>query len=412
MRPVPLRIRSLGRVGRVALVASVGLVAWAVASAPAWAASWSAPVALPGSCGSSVALNPAGATAAGGTFTAADGSTHVEVCTSSDGKSWQATDLGAGGNEPNSGPRPAVAVASNGQVIAVWGTGSGCPGACSYTVQAAVRSPGGVWGAPVTLTTALTIGNGGIVLGTDGSGRAIAAWIELSNVHEAVLSAGGTWGPDTAISDNLDQGPAHDLSLAVDPSGAAIVAFNGGLNNLWAVSGSMAGGFSAPVEVALGYGNSNYHLTGLSALALNNAGQASIAWSVTGHTGTATRSPAGAWSAPTILATQASASVSTAIDGGGDAITVYGSSYAWDPAGAGWGTPVPLATGSTGGLVVADQAGTFVYADSTADAFTFAPGAANFGPGSGARGSLADLTIVPGQAVVLAGDAVFTEPVN
>src|SRR5207253_8904831 len=46
----------------------------------------------------------AGAMAAGGTFTAADGTTHVEVCTSPDGKTWQATDLGRGGDEPHGGP--------------------------------------------------------------------------------------------------------------------------------------------------------------------------------------------------------------------------------------------------------------------------------------------------------------------
>ncbi len=43
------------------------------------------------------------------------------------------------------------------------------------SVQAAVRPPGGGWGAPVTLTTGLYFGGGGIVLGMDGTGNAIAA---------------------------------------------------------------------------------------------------------------------------------------------------------------------------------------------------------------------------------------------
>ena len=61
---------------------------------------------------------------------------------------------------------------------------------------------------------------------------------------------------------------------------------------------------------------------------------------------------------------------------------------------------------------VADPAGTFVYANTAGDAFTFTAGATSFGTGSGSLGSLGGLKIVPGKAVMLAGDAVFTEPVS
>jgi hypothetical protein len=61
---------------------------------------------------------------------------------------------------------------------------------------------------------------------------------------------------------------------------------------------------------------------------------------------------------------------------------------------------------------VADPAGTFVYADSTGNAFTFTAGATSFGAGSGSHGSLGDLKIVPGQAVMLASNAVSAEPVS
>ena len=72
----------------------------------------------------------------------------------------------------------------------------------------------------------------------------------------------------------------------------------------------------------------------------------------------------------------------------------------------------PLPSGSSGGLAVADPAGTFVYADSGGNAFTFAAGATSFGTGSGSRGSLADLKIVPGLAVMLAAGAVSAEAVS
>jgi len=64
------------------------------------------------------------------------------------------------------------------------------------------------------------------------------------------------------------------------------------------------------------------------------------------------------------------------------------------------------------GGVLADKTGTFVYADSTGNAFTFSAGATNFGTGSGSRGSLGDLKIVPGRAAMLAANAVATETVN
>ena len=59
-----------------------------------------------------------------------------------------------------------------------------------------------------------------------------------------------------------------------------------------------------------------------------------------------------------------------------------------------------------------DPAGTFIYADTTGNAFTFTAGAASFGTGSGSHTSLADLKIVPGQAVLLAADTVSTQTVN
>src|SRR6516164_4737263 len=127
------RARSLRWISTGALASLAGLGAWGVQ--PALAASWGGPAQLPGSCGSSVAVNQAGAVAAGGTFQAADGSTHVQLCTSPDGKTWQATDLGQGGSLY----RPVMAVDPAGRAVAVWGSLVGCPASCSYIAQAAVR---------------------------------------------------------------------------------------------------------------------------------------------------------------------------------------------------------------------------------------------------------------------------------
>ena len=150
--------------GRGSLVALAGLAVFGVSPAlPALAASWSSPVTLPGPCGSSVAVNQAGAMAAGGTFTASNGTLQAEVCTSTNGTTWQATDLGPGGGV-------VVAVTPAGQTVALWeSTGS-------TALEAAVHPAGGSWGAPVTLSTNLDLSDGGLVLGTDGAGNVIAGW--------------------------------------------------------------------------------------------------------------------------------------------------------------------------------------------------------------------------------------------
>jgi len=399
-------------IGRGALALLAGLVAAGVSPAlPALAGTWSAPVQLPGSCGSAVAVNQAGAMAAGGTFTAADGTTHVQMCTSPDGKTWQATDLGPGGTEPHGGQHPVVALSPDGHAVAVWGSAVGCPAACEYIVQAAVRPPGGGWGAPVTLSTELYFGGGGIVLGMDGAGNAIAAWVGsyADASHYAVLSAGSSsWGTAQTLSTGNVQGAAHNLSLAVSSDGNAVVAFAGGGDGIWAASGTVTGGFSAPVHVAAG----DYSKDSAPKAAVDDAGQASLIWSQTTRTEAATRSPSGTWSAATVLASASSSSVAAAVDGAGNAIAVFGSSYSWHLAGGSWQTAAALPSGSSGGLAVADPAGTFVYADSGGNAFTFAAGATSFGVGSGSRGSLGDLKIVPGRAVMLAANTVSTETVN
>ena len=412
MQHAQSRARSRRWIGRGGLAALAGLVASGVSPAlPALAGSWSAPVQLPGSCGSSATVNQAGAMAAGGTFKAADGTTHVQVCTSPDGKTWQATDLGPGGDQPHGGQHPVMALSPDGHAVALWGSTVGCPASCAYILQAAVRPPGGGWGAPVTLSTELNWGAGGLALGMDGSGNAIAAWVGFyaGASHYAVLPAGKShWGQAQTLSTSSGQGAARNLSLAVSPDGSAVIAFAGGGDGIWAASASVLGGFSAPVHVAAG----DYGKDSAPKVALDDAGQASLVWSQTTRTEAATRSPSGAWSAATVLASASSSSVATAIDGAGNAIAVFGSSYSWHLAGGSWGPAAALPSGSAGGLVVADPAGTFVYADSGGNAFTFAAGATSFGAGSGSRGSLADLKIVPGLAVMLAAGAVSAETVN
>jgi hypothetical protein len=109
--------------------------------------------------------------------------------------------------------------------------------------------------------------------------------------------------------------------------------------------------------------------------------------------------------------------VTTAIGGAGNAIAVFGSSCCRDLAGGSWPAAAgrraaPLPSGSSGGLVVADPAGTFAYASTTGDAFTFSRRRHEPRRGQRITSSLAGLKIVAGQAAMLAADAVSAEPVS
>jgi hypothetical protein len=262
------------------------------------ASSWSPPVQLPGACGGSVAVNAAGAQVAAGFQQNADGGMSVQVCTSTDGQNWPApVTLGQGVS-------PTVAIAPDGRAVAVW---EGGPGTAA-TVQASVRPPGGQWSTAVTLTTDF----GHPVIGIDRSGNAIAAWAAFSGpIETAGLPAGGTW---TAVKTLAARGQA--VNLAVNLAGAAIVTWAATL----AASGTVLGGFAAPVSVS----PPPPYPIGYTRVVLNDAGQAALAWATGTNNMAATRSADGTWSTAVKLSGTRDGPVDVAIDGAGDAIAVFG----------------------------------------------------------------------------------------
>jgi hypothetical protein len=394
---------------------STSLIALGTSTAvalPAQAAgSWSPSVQLPGSCGGSVAVNAAGAQATAG-FGNADMS--VQVCTSVDGQTWSAPVTLA------QGVSPAVAIARDGRAVVVWEGGSGT----APTLQASVRPPGGQWSTAVTLATDY----GQPVLGIDGSGNAIAAWVAANGaIDTASLPAGGRW---TAVKTLAARGQA--LNLAVNSTGAAIVTWGTRFATL-ADSGTVLGGFATPVTV----GPPPPYPIGHTHVALNDAGQAALAWATFNANMAATRSAGGTWSTPTQLSARPDGPVDVAIDGAGDAIAVFeqfqpaGSSYtavaytSKRPAGGTW-PPLLSVPGddAAGSRAVADTAGTFVVAwedrtIQTLNVLTSPPGG-GFGPAATFPGVLAlgDLKIAPGHAVLTfapnssAPMSVSSEPVS
>src|SRR6516162_3019045 len=401
---------SLRRGGLLLAAALIALGTGTALASPAQAlTSWSPPVQLPGACGAALAVNAAGAEVAAGS----DSTNSVQACTSADGQNWSApVTLGQGYH-------PALAIAPDGRVVAVWTTAS--------TVLASVRPPGGQWGPAVTVSTVGAYRD--LVVGIDGSGNAIAAWMTGSSaIDTASLPAGARkW---TKVTTLATQGQAVDL--AVNATGAAIITWAGRTGAV-AASGTVLGGFAAPVTLGPPPG----YPIGHTRVVLNGQGDAAAAWVASGGTDlVATRSPDGSWAPSVTLSTTSSdGRIDVAIDGAGDARAIFGQqsgsypnnviSVAYTsarPAGGTWSTPALLSApgdATTSPHVVADAAGTFVvsWVDNTTGALTVltSPPGGGFGPATTFTGAFGDLTIAPGHAVLSFGSApmsISTEPVS
>ena len=386
------------------------------------ASSWSRPVQLPAGCVSSgsvpgLAVNAAGTEAAAGSQLNADNSTSVLVCTSADGQTWPAPVT------VGQGTSPAVALAPDGRAVTAWEGGP----FTAPVIQASVRPPGGTWSAPVTVGTDAR----GPLIGIDRSGNTIIAWQGATGIiHTASLPAGGSWTPaQTLAATNYGSG----LAMAVNSAGSAVLtwAAKGTGVGTYADSGTILGGFAAPVKVGL-----PPYPGGRTSVALNDAGQAVMVWArgLGAANVAATRSAAGTWSAPAQLSANEAGKLNVAIDGAGDAvatfkqyvpntsiIALYASKL---PACGSWGPPALLSppgdsvSNFFGGLVVADSAGTFVIAwtdgtTRTLNVLTSPPGG-GFGPATSfpSVGQINQLVIAPGHAALTFNSVVTTEPVS
>ena len=251
---------------RFRLALPVLLIALGTATAlavPAQAASsWSPPVQLPAGCVSSgsvpgLAVNAAGVEAAAGSQQNADNSSSVLVCTSADGQTWPApATVGQGGS-------PAVALAPDGRAVTAWLGGP----FTAPVIQASVRPPGGTWSAPVTVGSDAS----GPLIGIDRSGNAIIAWAAAGTIHTASLPAGGSWTPAQTLATNYGSG----LAMAANSAGSAVLtwATKAPGPGTYADSGTILGGFAAPVKVGL-----PPYPGGRTSVALNDTGQAAMVW--------------------------------------------------------------------------------------------------------------------------------------
>ena len=384
-----------------------------VIAAPAQAAQWSTPVQPPEGCQStpsgapSLALNATGAWVIAAYAQTGSGlqAFTVSACTSNDGVNW------SGPIAIGQGTSPSVAIAPDGHAVAVWQGGP----ATSPNIQASTRPANGAWSAPVVVSTIA----GRPLIGMDVSGNAIAVWAGstlATPVATASLPANGNW---TTARTLVAQGGGIDLTT--NSVGGAIMGWKTHSGLVQAVSGTILGGFGAPVTLGTGTRN------GLPPVhvALNHAGAASFAWQAnSASNNVVTRSPGGTWSSVTVLPGPNVAGIDTAIDGAGNAIAAYAVIQATGtltyasrrPAGGTWGAPTLLsATNDKGGVGVAgDDAGTFVViwndAAGHVEAVTVPPGG-GFGPGTPVGTAPSRRLLIPGKAVLWTTAGISTEPV-
>jgi hypothetical protein len=271
---------------------------------------------------------------------------------------------GAGEN----GSDPQVAMDQAGDAVAVWQSSSNT----GVTVQAAVRSAGGSFSAPVDLSVEGRVFFPQVAI--DEAGDAVAVWEIINDtgviVQAAVRPAGGSFSAPVNVS---AAGPnLYRPQIAIDQAGDAVAVWvdRSGENEIVRAAVRPAGGvFSAPVDVsATGENASEPHV------AIDPAGDAAVVWLGSRDTNSIVRAavrPAdGVFSAPVdVSATGQNAAVPrVAVDQTGDAVVAWERpggvnrivQAAVRPAGGLFSPPVDLSAGDENAFspqVAMDQAG-------------------------------------------------------
>jgi hypothetical protein len=224
-------------------------------------------------------------------------------------------------------PLARLAVNAGGEAVATWVELDS--GSSVYAVRAAVRDPGGTWGAPATVSdpAGFSAESFGVPQATiDADGTAVVAWTAQDNgpayashVQQATY-AGGAWSTaqDLASSANV----IDPVALAGDGAGGAVAAWRE--EGPYSVSAALrSGGAWAPAEQL----STDVAPTCTAVLAVAaGAPGPTVAWE-DGASGVAARTHgAGGWGAPATLFTPPA---DTAVGGIGLAGGAGGTAAAW-----------------------------------------------------------------------------------
>ena len=253
--------------------------------------------------------------------------------------------------------RPDVAVAPDGEAIAVWCYDNGS----NEIVQASVRpASGGAWQAPVQLSEAGRNASAPVVR-IDPAGEAIVAWELFDGSHQIVQAsvrpeAGGAWTSPVTLSDPGDD--SYSPQIGLDPSGEAIAVwelYNGSNAIAQASVRPQAGGaWQTPVDLS-----ETNHEAYAPQIAVNAKGEAIAVWAFDNGSHAIAQASVrpqagGAWQTPVDISETASyaSEPQVALNDEGEAVAT------WDlwsteelvqvsvrSAGGSWQTPVTLGRG-------------------------------------------------------------------
>jgi len=249
-----------------------------------------------------------------------------------------------------------IAVGADGTVAVAW---SQLYGSCAnYCVRAAVRTPAGTWGDPVTLSNSGRNDGPQVAIAPDGT--VTVAWSndDAAVQHATRPSGSGSFLPLGTIDG--DGGNVSPVRIGVAADGTAVLAWTrsaNGSSRIWTAERPPGGSFGGVEEIGQ---PSGVVFSNLSALVVHPNGDAEIAWCASDaqHTSqtiyAATRTASGTLTAPVPVSStvQRASEASMALAGDGSIVIGWtersGAANrvrtATRPPGASFNSPVTLET--------------------------------------------------------------------
>jgi hypothetical protein len=249
----------------------------------------------------------------------------------------------------------AVTVRSDCTAVALWSATRGSNG----IVESSILS-GGAWSVPALVSGSGENATTSPAIAVDGSGQVRAVWVQNDSTGSAVatatLSAQGGWSaPQILETINPLAQPIVSATLAVNPSGAAVVGWMTGratFPHTGQVATRPAGGaFSAPVQLVYTVGRPIQDALNSFQVAIDASGRATAAWSQ-GYGGAwaASQATNGAWGSSVRLAATSDYRMSLAVGADGTALASWsdpvGLESASRPPSGSWTTPVIVSAGA------------------------------------------------------------------
>jgi hypothetical protein len=258
---------------------------------------------------------------------------------------------------------PALAADSSGNAFAVWEDYR--HGYVNPDIYFAFQAAGGTWGTNVKVNDdAGAASQRYPSIAVDDSGNAYAIWQDLRNgnsnadIYFAMRPAGGTWGSDVKVNDDVGTSWQGLPSIAVDRSGNAYAVwqdFRSGSPDIYFAMRPAGGAWGANVKVNDNTGTAD---RGESSIAVDGSGNVYVVWcdrrNGTDDVYFAFRPAGGSWSTNIKVNDNATSawqsSPAIAVDGNGNAYAVWQDTrngdddpdiyFAFRPTGGNWGTNV------------------------------------------------------------------------